>query len=265
MSGRETQAPLASALYVGTVRHRRLAPKPHSFSYPVYQLLLDLDELPRVEEEVGLFRHDRRGWTALFDRDYLGPAERPVKEKLRDWLAARGHVLGERRVLLLTHARVLGYAFNPVSYYYVLGGDGRLDLAVAEINNTFGETFGYVLERRGAEKGISTRRFPKVFHVSPFLPMHLEYEFHLSVPGESLAVHVDDFEGGVKVFDATFSARRRPLTTASLAAALLTHPLMPARVIAWIHWQALKLWLKEVPVYTRPEPPAGLIHSRRAA
>lgn len=265
MTGPDAKAPLASALYVGTVRHRRLAPKAHSFSYPVYQLLLDLDELPRVEEEVGLFRHDRRGWTALFDRDYLGPAERPVKEKLRDWLAARGHVLGERRVLLLTHARVLGYAFNPVSYYYVLGADGRLDLAVAEINNTFGETFGYVLERRGGEKGISTPRFPKVFHVSPFLPMKLEYEFHLSVPGDSLAVHVDEFEDGNKVFDATFSARRRPLTTSSLATALLAHPLMPAMVIAWIHWQALKLWLKEIPVYTRPEPPAGLIHSRRAA
>ncbi|MHB8800265.1 MAG: DUF1365 domain-containing protein [Thermoanaerobaculia bacterium] len=265
MTGPGAKLPLTSGLYVGTVRHRRLAPRPHSFSYPVYQLLLDLDELPRLEEEVGLFRHNRRGWTALFDRDYLGPGERPIKEKLRDWLAARGHVLGGRRVLLLTHARVLGYAFNPVSYYYVLGADGRLDLAVAEINNTFGETFGYVLTRRGSERGISTPRFPKVFHVSPFLPMRLEYEFHLAVPGENLAVHIDEYGDGEKVFDATFSARRRPLTTASLARALLTNPLMPALVIAWIHWQALKLWLKEIPVYTRPEPPAGLIHTRRAA
>ena len=265
MSGTDAKPQLASALYVGTLRHRRLAPKPHAFSYPVYQLLLDLDELPRVEEEVGLFRHDRRGWTALFDRDYLGPAERPIKEKLRDWLAVRGHVLGERRVLLLTHARVLGYAFNPVSYYYVLGADGQLDLAVAEINSTFGETFGYVLERRGREPGIRTARFPKLFHVSPFLPMDLEYEFHLSVPGESLAVHVDEYERGGKIFDATFSARRRPLTTAGLARALLSNPLMPAMVIAWIHWQALKLWRKEIPVYTRPEPPTGLIHTRRAA
>lgn len=265
MTEGSAKGPLASALYVGTVRHRRLAPKAHAFSYSVYQLLLDLDELPRVEEQVGLFRHNRSGWSALFDRDYLGPAERPVKEKLREWLAARGHVLGDRRVLLLTHARVLGYAFNPVSYYYVLGEGGRLDLAVAEINNTFGETFGYVLERRGSEPGIRTPRFPKLFHVSPFLPMDLEYEFHLSVPGESLAVHVDELERGVKVFDATFSARRRPLTTASLARALLSNPLMPAMVLAWIHWQALKLWLKEIPVYTRPEPPAGLIHTRRAA
>ena len=91
--------------------------------------------------------------------------------------------------------------------YYVFGGDGRLDLAVAEINNTFGETFGYVLNRRGVERGISTPRFPKVFHISPFLPMKLEYEFHLSLPGESLAVHVDDFQDGEKVFDATFTAR----------------------------------------------------------
>lgn len=265
MTAGHARGPLVSALYVGTVRHRRLAPKAHAFSYPVWQLLLDLDELPRVEQEVGLFRHNRNGWSALLDRDYLGPAERPVKEKLRDWLAARGHVLGDRRVLLLTHARVLGYAFNPVSYYYVLGDGGRLDLAVAEINNTFGETFGYVLERRGSEPGIRTPRFPKLFHVSPFLPMDLEYEFHLSVPGESLAVHVDEFEGGEKVFDATFSARRRPLTTAGLARAMLSNPLMPAMVLAWIHWQALKLWMKEIPVYTRPEPPAGLIHTRRVA
>ena len=257
--------PLASAIYDGTVRHRRLAPKPHAFSYPVYQLLLDLDELPRLEAEAGLFRHNANGWVALFDRDYLGPGERPIREKLRDWLAARGIDLGARRVLLLTHARVLGYAFNPVNYYYVLGEEGRLDLAVAEINNTFGETFGYVLARRGGERGIATPRFPKVFHISPFLPMRLEYEFRLSVPGESLSVHVDEFEEGEKVFDATFAGRRVPLTTAALAKALVSHPLMPARVIAWIHWQALKLWMKGVPVHTRPEPPAGLIHTRRAA
>lgn len=254
-----------SCIYEGRVRHRRLSPKRHDFSYPVYQLFLDLDELPGLEESVGLFRHNGRGMNALFDRDYLGPGERPIKEKLADWLSARGIELGERKVFLLTHARVLGYAFNPVSYYYVFGRDGRLDLAVAEINNTFGETYGYVLQRRGGEKGISTPRFPKVFHISPFLPMELEYEFHLAVPGESLAVHVDDFENGEKVFDATFTARREPLTTASLARALVRHPLMPVLVIAWIHWQALRLWMKQVPVYTRPEPPAGLIHSRRAA
>ncbi|MCL4810092.1 MAG: DUF1365 family protein [Thermoanaerobaculia bacterium] len=254
-----------SCIYEGRVRHRRLLPKPHSFSYPVYQLFLDLDELPRLEERLGLFRHNGRGWSALFDRDYLGPGERPIREKLKDWLASRGIELGERKVFLLTHARVLGYAFNPVSYYYVFGPDGSLDLAVAEINNTFGETYGYVLERRGSEKGISTPRFPKVFHISPFLPMDLEYEFHLAVPGESLAVHVDDFENGEKVFDATITARREPLTAASLARALVRHPLMPVLVIAWIHWQALKLWMKQVPVYTRPEPPAGLIRSRRVA
>ncbi len=257
------RSPLASCIYEGTVRHRRLSPKAHVFSYPVYELYVDLDELPRIEAETGLFRHNGRGLNALWDRDYMGPGERPIREKLRDWLAARGVELGERRVFLLTHARVLGYAFNPVNYYYVFGANGRLDLAVAEINNTFGETFGYVLNRSGNEKGISTPRFPKVFHISPFLPMRMEYEFHLSLPGESLAVHVDDFENGQKVFDATFRARREPLTTATLARALARNPLMPARVIGWIHWQALKLWLKKVPVFTRPEPPAGLIRSRR--
>lgn len=259
------RSPLDSCIYEGTVRHRRISPKAHAFSYPVYELYLDLDELPRIEAETGLFRHNGRGLNTLRDCDYMGPGERPIKEKLRVWLAAQGIELGGRRVFLLTHARVLGYAFNPVNYYYVFGSDGRLDLAVAEINNTFGETFGYVLNRCGDEKGISTPRFAKVFHISPFLPMKLEYEFHLSLPGESLVAHVDDFENGEKVFDATFTARRVPLTTRSLAGVLLRNPLMPARVIAWIHWQALKLWLKNVPVFTRPEPPAGLIHSRRAA
>lgn len=259
------RSPLDSCIYEGTVRHRRLSPKAHAFSYPVYELYVDLDELPRIEAETGLFRHNGRGLNTLRDRDYMGPGERPIKEKLRDWLAARGIELGRRRVFLLTHVRVLSYAFNPVNYYYVLGAGGELDFAVAEINNTFGETFGYVLNRRGDEKGISTPRFPKVFHISPFLPMKLEYEFHLSLPGEGLAAHVADFENGEKVFDATFIARRVPLTTRALAGVLLRNPLMPARVIAWIHWQALKLWLKNVPVFTRPEPPAGLIHSRRAA
>lgn len=254
-----------SALYAGTVRHRRLSPRPHAFSYPVYQLLVDLDELPRIEAQVGLFRHNGRGLNAIYDRDYLGPEERPIRRKLEAWLLGRGIELGERKVFLLTHARLLGYAFNPVNYYYVIGGGGRLDFAVAEINNTFGETFGYVLNRRGDEPGISTPRFPKVFHVSPFLPMDLAYEFHLSVPGESLAVHVDEYDRGEKVFDATFTARREPLSDGALARALARNPLLPAKVIAWIHWQALRLWLKKVPVFTRPDPPAGLIHSRRAA
>ena len=95
--------------------------------------------------------------------------------------------------------------------------------------------------------------------------MKLEYEFHLSVPGENLAVHIDEYDEGEKVFDATFTARREPLTAGSLARALARNPLMPAKVIAWIHWQALKLWLKKVPVFTSPDPPAGLIHSRRTA
>ena len=252
-----SETPFGSAIYRGTIRHRRFEPVSNRFRYGVYQLLLDLDELPRLDREIRGFAYNRAGPISYHDADHMGPDARPTREKLETWLASLGHELGRGRVLLLTNPRVLGYVFNPVSYFFCLDEDGALQFTVAEVNNTFGETYCYFLDQRTPAGGRAVRsRTDKVFHVSPFMPIDgLRYEWTLTPPDQRLTVHIDEFEEGRKFFDATLSLTREPLTTASLWRAIARYPHLTARTIWLIHWQALKLWLKRAPFYRKPEPP----------
>lgn len=246
-----------SALYTGTIRHRRLAPLANSFRYGVYQVLLDLDEIACLADGVPFFGHNRLNVTAFYDRDHMGRTDLPVRDKLAAWLAERGVELGEGPVLLLTNLRVLGYVFNPVSYYYCLDTARNLRFVVAEVNNTFGETYCYLLDDLrsiGGRALLAPRR--KVFHVSPFMEIEdIRYDWIVTPPGESLTVHIDEFQAGEKFFDATLNLKRQPLTTGRLAAALIRYPHVTGRTIFLIHWQALKLWWKGVPFHRKPEPP----------
>ncbi len=249
---------LRSKIYHGRVRHRRTKPSAHHFEYPVYQTLLDLDEIPEIEKRIPFFGYNRQSLTSFFDSDYMGKAEEPVKEKLVRWLERQG-LRASGPVLLLTSLRVLGYGFNPVSYYYVLDARGSLDFAVAEINNTFGESYAYILDRKDNEQRIDVS-FPKVFHISPFISMkNISYRFRLTAPGHVLSVHIDEFENGEKFFDATLSLRESELNPANMARALVTGVHLPLKVISWIHWQALKLWIAKFPVFAKPEPPHGVL------
>jgi DUF1365 family protein len=248
--------PEGSALYEGVVQHERTKPRAHRFRYRVYQAFLDLDELSELSRRLPLFSYNRPNVTSLYDRDYMGMGEGTIKAKLTRWLAAKG-VAVRGKVYLLTNLRVLGHVFNPVSYHYVTGEDGRLDVVVAEINNTFGESYAYLLSRAGAPESdvLRTAPIPKMFHISPFISMEASYVWTATTPGDSLRVHIEESEAGEHFFEAFFAGKRRPLTSGSLALALARHPLMPLRVIAYIHWQALRLFLKRVPVFHKPEPP----------
>lgn len=252
-------AELRSALYVGTVRHRRFAPKANRFRYGVYQLLLDLDELPRLDGELRSFAHNRAGLVSFHDVDHLGPGRAPVREKLARWLGERNVDLGDDRVLLLTNPRVLGFVFNPVSYFYVLDREDRLRFTVAEVNNTFGETYCYLLDDGEPMGGEAVRsRRDKVFHVSPFMEIEgIRYDWIVTPPREHLTVHIDEFEGDEKYFDATLNLKRKPLTNSMLRRVLLRYPHLTARTIGLIHWQAFRLWLKRVPFFRKPTPPAN--------
>ncbi|MDX1396031.1 MAG: DUF1365 domain-containing protein [Gemmatimonadota bacterium] len=252
-----SEGALASGLYRGTIRHRRFEPVTNRFRYGVFQLLLDLDELPRLDREVRGFTYNRAGPISYHDVDHMGPDDRSTREKLADWLGSVGHELGTGRVLLLTSPRVLGYVFNPVSYFFCLSEDGAPRFTVAEVNNTFGETYCYFLDRQTAAGGEAVKtRTDKVFHVSPFMPIEgLRYEWTLTPPGERLTIHIDEFEDDRKFFDATLALAREPLTSGSLWRAIARYPHLTARTIWLIHWQALRLWLKRAPFYRKPEPP----------
>ncbi|MEO8054072.1 MAG: DUF1365 domain-containing protein [Acidobacteriota bacterium] len=255
------------SLYTGVVRHERFTPKPHRFQYRVYEALVDVDDLDSLAKKIRFFSHGRTNLTSLHDGDYMGKSEGSIREKANRWLAVRG-VPPPARLFLLTHLRVLGYAFNPVNYYYAFDGAGRFAFAIAEINNTFGEGYAYLLRRpEGDDAGTISARFPKAFHISPFIGMDTTYTFVVTPPGETLRAHVDEFAAGAeggKFFEAFFAGRRSPLTARSLLGALVRHPLMPLRVMAWIHLHAFFLLLKRVPSFTKPAPPEGALYAGAA-
>lgn len=246
-----------SCLYTGWVRHRRFGPRPNRFRYRIYLTYIDLAELPSLFDRYW-FWSARRPALAWFRRaDFLGDASVPLDTAVRDRIEAE---CGERPVgpiRLLTHIRHFGYNFNPVSFYYVFDAtDTRLEFVVAEITNTpWDERHSYVLRLAAAEPvGAQVWRwqFDKKFHVSPFLPMDMRYDWRFSAPGESLDVHMTNLRGQDVVFDATLSLRREPIGSRSLARALLGFPFITLKVVMLIYWQALVLLLKRTPFYTHP-------------
>ena len=251
-----------SALYVGHVRHRRFAPVDNAFTYPLYMSYLDLDELEACEAALWpLFGVTRPALARLCRADHLagvGRPDAPLAEVVRDAVEAAGAPRPRGPIGLLTHARHLGYGMNPVSFFYCWDASGTaVEAIVAEVSNTpWDERHVYVLPAGAAEAGASNRkrryRFPKAFHVSPFLPLDLGYDWRFTPPGERLVVHMDCVgEAGV-VLDATLTLTRRPLDRRHLAGVLARFPLMTGEVITRIYWQALRLWLKRAPVFDHP-------------
>jgi DUF1365 family protein len=244
-----------SAVYSGVVQHRRFRPKPHSFRFRLFMMYLDLDELPEVLDGHWLWSA-RRAAPARFHRaDYHGDPAVPLAEAVRRSVEEKTGMRPAGPIRLLTHLRYYGYCFNPVSFYYCFDREGsHVEAILTEITNTpWGERHSYVLPRTPEMNGVMRFRFAKTFHVSPFMPMDQRYDWRFSPPGRRLAVHMENYDAAGMIFDATMSLRRRELTGATLARALLAYPWMTAGVVTAIHWNALKLWLKGNPVYTHPE------------
>ncbi|MBC8026472.1 MAG: DUF1365 domain-containing protein [Steroidobacteraceae bacterium] len=251
-----------SALYTGWIQHRRFGPARNSFRYRIFMSYIDLAELSGLFDR-RWFWSVRRPNLAWFRRtDFLGPANVPLDVAVRDLVEQRTGLRPAGPIRLLTHLRFFGFSFNPVSFYYVFDErDTRVETIVAEITNTpWKERHTYVLpvahaERRG--KQAWCYRFDKQFHVSPFMPMDMRYEWSFGTPGEGLHVHMENYrsESGRDadaVFDATLNLTRAPMTAGALARALLRFPLIPLQVVTLIHWQALKLLWKRVPFHTHP-------------
>ena len=248
----------ASAIYEGVVRHTRFAPHPHEFEYRMAQLYLDLDEIDHVFARRWLWSTER-GNIAQFRRaDFLAPAELPLAEAVRRRVERAAGKRPTGPIRLLTHLRYFGHVFNPVSFYYCFAADGvTLTFIVAEITNMpWGERYAYVLPiatAQGSGRALGWT-FPKAFHVSPFLPMACDYAWRFTAPAADLGVHMDVIRDGQRQFAATLSLQRRPLNSTTLARVLWRYPLMTARVVGAIHWQAFRLWLKRNPVYDHPQP-----------
>jgi len=217
-------------------------------------LYLDLDELDRVFDGRWLWS-TRRPAIARFRReDHFGDPRQDLAEAVRQTVA---DALGQRPqgpIRLLTHLRYFGYCFNPISIFYCFDrAGGAVDALVAEVTNTpWRERRLYVLGSPTPAGTPTPLRFAKTLHVSPFLPMELDYVWRSDIPGDRLAVHMDVLRGDDRLFDATLALRREPITSRHLAITLLRQPLMTLKVIAGIHWEAARLWAKGVPVFDHP-------------
>ena len=253
----------ASALYVGSVMHQRLRPARHRLRYRMFSLLLDLDELPALARRMRLFSLNRFNLFSLHERDYGDLAGRDADDGLRAYVDRQLRDAGlpaAGAVRLLTMPRILGYAFNPLSVYFCDGADGTLQALLYEVNNTFGERHSYLIAvdaSQGKEARI-VQRCAKEFRVSPFLALDLDYVFRIEPPASeraalSLAVVANDRVGAL--VNARFDAERRRLDDAALARVFFSHPLLTLKVVAAIHWEALRLAMKGVRLQAKPAAP----------
>lgn len=249
---------MESCIYEGVLEHRRLAPVPHEFRYPLYLMHLDLDELPSLFRGRLFWSAARPAWARFRRSDYPGHPSEPLGDTIRGMVEASTGRRPEGPVRLLTQLRHLGIGFNPVSFFYCYAaGAEQLEAVVAHVTSTpWSETHSYVVthegpRRRGGLRGHAAKKL----HVSPFLPMDLRHEFRFDKPGERLRAQVTDRRAGDVVFTAGLSMRRREIDTASLASVLLRYPLPTLRVLAGIYAQALRLVWKKVPYY--PHPASG--------
>ena len=246
-----------SALYEGQVGHTRLKPKAHSLRYGVFMLLLDLDEAPTMSKALRWFSFERFNLLSLRTRDYGDGSDKPLKAQVATRLRRAG-VEGEvAAVRLLTLPRVLGYAFNPISVFYCHAPDGRLMAVIYEVNSTFGERHSYLIPATG--EAVVRQAADKRLHVSPFLDMEMTYRFRVSAPGgrADLAIDVEDGEG--LILKASFVGKRREFTDAAIVGACIHHPLLTLKVVAAIHWEAIKLLMKGLKLRGGPPAPVDAV------
>jgi DUF1365 family protein len=244
----------AVALYFGDVMHARLKPMGHRFSYRVMSLLLDLDRLQEADRQTPLFGINRAALYSFRESDHGRRDGSSLRAYAQACAAEHGIDLTGGRVLLLSYPRLLGYTFNPLSTYFCHTEDGALALIIYEVRNTFGDIHAYVLPVRAgehSEAGIRQAQ-DKLFYVSPFLQMPMRYHFRVSPPGQSVKLRILETDAEGPMLVATFHGKRRALTTAALLRSFFALPMVTFKIMAAIHWEALRLWIKGARLVPRP-------------
>ncbi len=244
---------LNAKLCIGSVVHRRYRPTVHGLQYRVVSLLVDLDDLEDLSSRSRLFSYNRSNLFSLHAKDHGDGAGDNLKGTILGKIRAENPQVQIERVQMLCFPRVLGYVFNPLTVYYCYGSDDQLAFIVYEVNNTFGDRHHYVLPLEEPPVAAAGQSCLKKMYVSPFNTVEGTYEFHISPPEEPLAVGVNLRVDGLPVLKAYLHARTEALTDRALLKAFMRMPAMSFKVIAAIHWEALRLWLKGLRIVKRPK------------
>jgi hypothetical protein len=246
MRATSAQPAEAAALYVGDVMHARLKPMGHRFSYRVMSLLIDLDRLAEADQQSRLFGVNHAALYSFHEADHGERDGSSLRAYAQRCAAERGIDLTGGRVLLLCYPRLLGYTFNPLSVYFCYRADNELALLVYEVRNTLGDIHPYVLPVTSSDitdAGVRQQQ-DKLFYVSPFIEMAMRYHFRVRPPGARVQLRILETNREGPLLAATFNGSHRALNTKALLRAFFALPLVTIKIMAAIHWEALRLWLK---------------------
>ncbi len=256
-----------SCIYEGTVTHRRTEPVNHWFQYRLFMVYLDLDELPAVVSRQGMIADGRHTSRSFLRSDHLFDTSKSLSSEVRELVQSHTGQTSRGPIRLLTQLRYFGYYMSPLNLYYLFDEDGMtVEFIVAEVNNTpWKERHCYVLwQGNGTQRETNWNcSHPKEFHVSPFMDMNMEYRWHVTKPGEGLAVRLANFQAHEQLFEASMKLQRRTLNRQQLRRMTLRYPLMTVQIVAAIYLQALKLWWKQCPSYTHPKKQRAVARSRQ--
>lgn len=257
------------AFYRGRVFHRRLISPKHQFAYRVFNVCLDIDHVAQLSERLSLFSYNRFNLFSFYDADHLltGSKNNAQPGGLRRWIESglreHGIDLQGGRIRLFCYPRILGFVFNPMSVWYCEDNQGALVAILCEVRNTFGERHCYLLRNAngGALDLTKAHHHAKRFHVSPFFPVSGDYEFRFSEPSQQLDVSIVWLDQGERAMIATQRMSQLPISDRVLLKTFFVLPLMTIKVVAAIHWQAVKIWVRGARFHKKPKPPQKEISS----
>ncbi|MEO6302036.1 MAG: DUF1365 domain-containing protein [Bacteroidia bacterium] len=248
-----------SCLYRCLVMHNRTKPVSHRFHYNVFLFYIDLDEIEILRKKLFLFSHNKFNFFSFRDKEHLRlPIENPDKSKttkqhILDYLKQNGITILPTKIMLLTNLNVLGYNFNPVSFYYCFDEKNQAICCVAEVGNTFGEMKPYLLTKGNYSENAFRLNTEKYFYVSPFLDHDANFDFTLAIPDEKLNNRIDTFKNNERIFISTLTGSKKPITNLNLLWYSIRFPFITLKIITLIHWNALLLWRKKIPYHKKGE------------